>query len=185
MNLTHEDVQEILRLLDASPFDELHLETDRFKLTLRRAGTEGWTQENNTLSKPRMVQDTPQGSPATAAPRANTPDIPAPSPTATRSATLASSDPAPTQTATTLPILTPIIGTFYRAPKPGAPPFVEVGSEVTPNTVVAIVETMKLMNCVYAGAHGTIIEICQEDGKFVEQSQVLMRLNPAPEPEQA
>jgi acetyl-CoA carboxylase biotin carboxyl carrier protein len=58
VNLTHDDVQEILRLLDASPFDELQLETDQFKLTLRRSGAGGWTQENLTLAAPRIVRGT-------------------------------------------------------------------------------------------------------------------------------
>lgn len=148
MNLTHQDVQEILQLLDTSPFDELLLETDRFKLTLRRSSVGGWTQETLT----------------TAVALTNIPTAPGAS-------------PAPA-TSSLLDIRTPIIGTFYRAPKPGAPSFVEVGTEVTPNTVVGIVETMKLMNSVYAGAHGQVVEICQGDGNFVEQDQVLMRLNP-------
>ena len=51
MALTNEDVQEILQLLDSSPYDELQLETDRFKLTLRRAGSGGWMQELQTRSR--------------------------------------------------------------------------------------------------------------------------------------
>jgi acetyl/propionyl-CoA carboxylase alpha subunit len=75
----------------------------------------------------------------------------------------------------TLEIHTPIIGTFYRAPKPGAAPFVEVGSQVGRDTVVGIVETMKLMNSVHAGATGTVVEICAANGELVEQGHVLMR----------
>jgi acetyl-CoA carboxylase biotin carboxyl carrier protein len=70
------------------------------------------------------------------------------------------------------------MGTFYRAPKPGASPFVEVGSNVTPETVIGVVETMKLMNSVYAGAQGKVLQICAADGQFVEQDHVLMRLEP-------
>lgn len=165
MNLTHDDVQEILRLLDTSPFDELHLETDRFKLTLRRSGVSGWTQETRTLSTPRLTR--PDG--AAAAPVAGTASENGGGP-----ATVAGSKQASAEGITE--VRSPIIGTFYRAPKPGAAPFVEIGSEVTPETVIGIIETMKLMNSVYAGAHGNVIEICTGDGKFVEQDQVLMRL---------
>jgi acetyl-CoA carboxylase biotin carboxyl carrier protein len=70
----------------------------------------------------------------------------------------------------------PLPGTFYRAPQPGAPPYVEVGSQVDADTVVAIIETMKLMNPVYAGATGTVSEICLDDGQFAEQDAVLMRV---------
>jgi acetyl-CoA carboxylase biotin carboxyl carrier protein len=73
----------------------------------------------------------------------------------------------------------PLLGTFYRAPKPGAPPFIEVGSEVGPETVIGLVETMKLMNSVYAGVKGRVAEICAADAQFVEQGVVLARIEPA------
>jgi acetyl-CoA carboxylase biotin carboxyl carrier protein len=76
-------------------------------------------------------------------------------------------------------VRTPLPGTFYRSPKPGAPPFVELGAQVAANTVVAIVETMKLMNSVYAGAAGRVAEICLGDASFAEQDVVLMRIDPA------
>jgi acetyl-CoA carboxylase biotin carboxyl carrier protein len=72
--------------------------------------------------------------------------------------------------------VSPLPGTFYRAPEPGAEPFVAVGGPVEPGTVVAIVETMKLMNPVYAGTAGTVAEICLDDGQFAEQGTVLMRV---------
>jgi acetyl-CoA carboxylase biotin carboxyl carrier protein len=74
-------------------------------------------------------------------------------------------------------VVTPLLGTFYRAPQPGAPPFVDVGSRVDQDTVVAIIETMKLMNPVYAGTTGTVSEICLDDGQFAEQGAVLMRIS--------
>ncbi len=78
----------------------------------------------------------------------------------------------------TLPVRAPLIGTFYRAPKPGAPPFVDAGTKVTADTVVGIVETMKLMNSVMAGTAGIIVAIEAADGEFVEQNHVLMRVQP-------
>ena len=74
----------------------------------------------------------------------------------------------------------PLPGTFYRAPMPGAPPFVEVGSRVEPDTVVAIVETMKLMNSVPAGAGGTVAEILLANAEFAERDAVLMRIREDP-----
>jgi len=65
-------------------------------------------------------------------------------------------------------------GTFYRSPQPGAPPFVEVGDRVGPETVVAIIETMKLMNPVHAGVSGTIEAILHDNATPVDASAVLM-----------
>jgi acetyl-CoA carboxylase biotin carboxyl carrier protein len=157
--LSHEDVEEILRLLDATPVDEFELETERFKLTLRRSGGDGWTQERRTRSTPDLLPAAASATPAVAA--ARTPPAPAPA-----------SDGQ-------LEVCAPLLGTFYRAPKPGAAPFVDIGSVVGADTVVAIIETMKLMNSVYAGGSGRVVDICIDDGSFVEQGQVLMRLAPS------
>ncbi len=73
-------------------------------------------------------------------------------------------------------IRAPLPGTFYRAPQPGAPPFVEMGSLVGPDTVIGIIETMKLMNPVHAGAIGTIGTILAENGEMVGKHATLMRL---------
>jgi acetyl-CoA carboxylase biotin carboxyl carrier protein len=67
------------------------------------------------------------------------------------------------------------MGIFYRAPRPGAAPYVEVGSVLEEDTVIGIIEVMKLMNSVRAEARGTVIEILAEDGAAVEQGQVLLR----------
>jgi acetyl-CoA carboxylase biotin carboxyl carrier protein len=75
-------------------------------------------------------------------------------------------------------VTTPLPGTFYRSPKPGSPAFVELGQHVEADTVVAIVETMKLMNSVYAGTRGHIVEICLGDAEFAVQGAVLMRIQP-------
>jgi len=156
VNLTHEDVQEILRLLDASPFDELRLETERFKLVLRRAGgiPGHWTEEQQTIAARHSSPGAATSSRETSAPPSH----------------MAQLAPGVVE------IRPPIMGTFYRAPKPGAAPFVEVTSEVTEETVVGIVETMKLMNSIYAGARGRVVEICVADAEFVEPGRVLMRV---------
>jgi len=73
-------------------------------------------------------------------------------------------------------VRTPLPGTFYRAPRPGAAPFVEVGSRVDPDTVVGIVETMKLMNSVTAGVAGAVAEICLGNAEFAAHGATLLRI---------
>ena len=114
----------------------------------------GWTQQTETRSKAKVVAVTPDKASAVAA------------------------APALDRDDGTLPVRAPLIGTFYRAPKPGAPPFVDAGTKVTADTVVGIVETMKLMNSVMAGTAGVIVAIEAADGEFVEQNHVLMRVQP-------
>jgi acetyl-CoA carboxylase biotin carboxyl carrier protein len=76
-------------------------------------------------------------------------------------------------------IESPMIGVFYRAPSPGAPPFVDVGTRVEADTIVCLIEVMKLMNSVPAGAAGTIAEIHVENANPVEYGQPLFRVEPA------
>jgi len=73
-------------------------------------------------------------------------------------------------------IVSPMVGTFYASPSPDSPAFVEVGKKVTPDTVVCIIEAMKVMNEVKAEKAGTIAEICGENGKPVQFGQPLFRL---------
>jgi acetyl-CoA carboxylase biotin carboxyl carrier protein len=68
----------------------------------------------------------------------------------------------------------PLPGTFYRAPRPGAEPFVQVGSRVGADTTVGIVETMKLMNSVTAGVAGVVAEICVGNGEFAAHGVTLV-----------
>jgi acetyl-CoA carboxylase biotin carboxyl carrier protein len=150
MNLTQEDVRDIIRLLDGSSFDELRLETGRFKLTLRRVGA-SWAQETQTTTS---IEGRLEPSPSTGS-------------------------PLQVETALKpgeLPVRAPLVGTFYRSPKPGAAAFVEVGTTVEEETVVAIIETMKLMNSVHAGVRGTVTEICTNNAEFVEHGHVLMKV---------
>jgi acetyl-CoA carboxylase biotin carboxyl carrier protein len=167
VNLSGDDVQEILRLLDAIDVDELRLETERFKLTLRRADG-AWTQERQVLSPPDAAAPGPGPPASTVGPRPPPPPPPPPLPTSTRGAVGA------------LDVRAPLPGTFYRAPRPGAAPFVDVGGRVERDAVVGIVETMKLMNPVLAGVSGTVVEICLADAHPVEQGAVLLRIEPGP-----
>ena len=71
-----------------------------------------------------------------------------------------------------------MVGTFYRAPEPGAKPFVEVGQSVEPGAIVCIVEVMKLMNSVAAGVHGTVLQVLVSDAAPVQAGQPLIVLQP-------
>lgn len=158
MKLTNDDVQDILQLLKTSSYQELHLQTDRFKLSLCRSGDGDWTQASEELSAPNLMQAVTGPTPLTGA--------------------AASAKPSSAAADGLLEVRTPLLGTFYRSPKPGSPPFVEIGSQVEKETVVAIVETMKLMNSVYAGVCGKVVEICLDDAEFADHDAVLMRVQP-------
>ncbi len=161
MHFTSEDIEEILRLLDATSHDELAIDVDGSQIVFRRGQEGGWTQETCTRqARAAIFLEGAQGAKREAA---------------------ATADDAAARAAGAIEIRSPLAGTFYRAPKPGADPFVEVGSRVEPDTVVAIVETMKLMNSIHAGAAGEIAEICVANAEFVEPTTVLIRLK-APQP---
>jgi acetyl-CoA carboxylase biotin carboxyl carrier protein len=162
VTLTAKDVAEITRLLEESSFDELHLELDGMKLTLRRgpSGTVG--------TAPAGAPREPDASTRRAAPAPAKPAPAAPTPT-----TAAPVDPG----VHTVPA--PLLGTFYRAPKPGAPPFVEVGAMVEEETIICIIEVMKLMNTVRAGVRGRVSEILARDGALVEYGEALLRVSPS------
>ena len=71
-----------------------------------------------------------------------------------------------------------MLGVFYRAEAPGATPFVETGTRVEADTVVCLIEVMKMMNSVAAGVSGTLVEVCAENGALVEYGQALFRVEP-------
>jgi acetyl-CoA carboxylase biotin carboxyl carrier protein len=156
--LTPDDVAEIVAILDGSAYERLEIRTSRFSLRVARAGG-GWTQE--------WEWDAPPAASASAAPASAAPAE-------------AGDRDAPAEIADgLLAIRPPLPGTFYRAPQPGAPPFVEAGDAVEPETVVAIIETMKLMNPVHAGVRGTIHAILHDNAAPVEADAVLMTVRPA------
>ena len=161
MNLNHRDIQNIVKLLDNSPYDELRLENEDFSLYLKRTA-EGWTQQHQNLQAA-----TPLHAPAPGAAAAPVPGK-----------QLAQEQAANEEGL--VDIRAPMIGTFYRAPQPGAAPFVEIGSPVEPNTLIAIIEVMKLMSSIPALCTGTVREILAQDAQLVEKGQLLMRIKPGP-----
>ena len=186
---------DILALLDSLPYDELDLETPRFRLTLRRTPA-GWTQSTQVLSTPAGT------APASAAPEplaahgvrgTQPPSIggrgtqpPAAGggiggggtqpPAAGGGAGAGGTARAEDEDGGLVVVRAPLPGTFYRAPRPGAAPFVEVGSQVGADTVIGIVETMKLMNSVPAGVAGVVAEFCVANAEFAAQGAALLRI---------
>lgn len=160
MPLTAQDVAEITRLLEESEFDELHIEHEGLKLTLRR-----------TASRQAPASPTP-GHPAAT----NTGSAAVQSPHVDARAEPRGAQPI--DDPSRVSITSPLVGIFYRAPKPGAPAFVEVGSQVEEDSIVGIIEVMKLMNTVRAEVRGTVVEILVQDGATVEYGQVLLRVAP-------
>jgi acetyl-CoA carboxylase biotin carboxyl carrier protein len=151
VTLTAKEVAEITRLLEESDFDELYLELDGLKLSLRRSGSAGLAGKiASSAERPRADAAGAQPTAPFTAPRADA--------------------------AREHIVTAPLLGTFYRAPRPGAPPFVEIGSEVEPDTVIGILEVMKLMNTVRAGAHGRVAQILAGDGALVEYGEALLRV---------
>ena len=75
-------------------------------------------------------------------------------------------------------VRSPLLGIYYRAPRPGEPAFVEVGVRVEPETIIGIIEVMKLMNTARAGLSGEVVEIVARNGELVEHGEVLMLVRP-------
>jgi len=160
VTLTAADVAEIMRLVEQSKFDELSLEIDGVKLELRRTGASGEVTRSMTMPAGSLDAQTSAASPA--------------APVAVQIA--ATSVAAGPIDANLLDITAPMLGTFYRAPKPGSAPFAEIGTLVEEDSVIAIIEVMKLMNTVRAGTKGVIAQILPADESLVEFGQVLMRV---------
>ncbi|ALS28405.1 acetyl-CoA carboxylase biotin carboxyl carrier protein [Paenibacillus cisolokensis] len=158
------EIKELIKLLDQTSVQELEIENDGARLLIRKPG------------KTEVVNvHTPQIAPAYAVPAA---------PQAAPSAPAAQPEPAKPADAGTGSdaglhrIVSPMVGTFYRAPSPDAPPFVNVGDRVTEKTVVCILEAMKLMNELEAEVRGEIVEILVENGQLVEFGQPLFLVKP-------
>jgi len=138
MGLSHDDVHEILRLIDETPLDELRIETEGFSLHVRKGPSEA------SARPPEPAAKAPEHSGGGG-----------------------------------IVISAPMLGVFYRAEGPGKRPFVDVGARVEPDTIVCIIEAMKMMTSIPAGVAGTIIEVCHENAELVEYDAPLFRVDPA------
>jgi len=158
MSISHDDVERIIRLLEASQFDELHLELEGLRLDVRRRGEAPAAHRVFTPVSMRTAS--------------------APVPTAPPAAAQERAPAVPAADSGLVEIKAPMLGTFFHSPKPGADPFVKAGSRVEPDTVIGIVEVMKLMNSVSASVSGEVAEIVAPDAQLVEFDQVLVRIRP-------
>ncbi|MEX0704614.1 MAG: acetyl-CoA carboxylase biotin carboxyl carrier protein [Planctomycetales bacterium] len=143
---------------------ELMAEHDLREISLRR-GDERWKLRRGPQEVVQMVAASPAAAPAGISS--------ATSPAAASSAPAPAAEPPPG-----VLIKSPTVGTFYSTPSPDDPPFVKIGSRVTPDTVVCIVEAMKVFNQIPAEVSGTIAEILVNNGDPVEFGQPLFRVTP-------
>jgi acetyl-CoA carboxylase biotin carboxyl carrier protein len=152
------DIKEIRTLIDLMKKNGVavfKMERDGFKITLKTS--EATVSHSVVTSQPMLAYNGPAAQPASA---------PAPD----------ASAPAPAAASGGIEIKSPMVGTFYSSPSPDSPTFVSVGQEITPDTVICIIEAMKVMNEVKAEVAGTVTEICAENGKPVQFGQVMFRL---------
>ena len=163
MPLSDEDVREILRIIDESDLAELQIETEDFSLYVRKGGGDAEGGRGAPAAGPhRGRRDVSKSDSDRARGRAE-----AEAPAQAGEADGLANIPAP------------MLGTFYRAEAPGKPPFVEVGSRVEPDTIVCIIEVMKMMNSVPAGVAGTVAEVIAKNAQLVEYGEPLFRVEPA------
>ncbi|MCS7063138.1 MAG: acetyl-CoA carboxylase biotin carboxyl carrier protein [Methylacidiphilales bacterium] len=171
------DIRLVIELMDKHGLGEFELEKKDFKIRLKKSTS----SELPILSfPPSLPSGSPQPSPQ---PIANLAPIPVTGTTLSAPPTQTSTPPPPATPSPSAPsnaqykeILSPMVGTFYRSPSPEAPPYVEVGQEVTEDTVVCIIEAMKVMNEIKAEIRGTITEILAENGKPVDYAKPLFRV---------
>ena len=150
------DIKAIIDLMKKNSITEFELEEKDSKLRLKRGlnGGSPAVQTEETLAYPVLPVAAPAASAPAAAPAA-----------------------APANSGE-LPIKSPMIGTFYRSPSPESASYVDIGSEVGPETVVCIIEAMKVMNEIKAETRGVITQILSENGKPVEFGQPLFKVRP-------
>lgn len=150
-NLTYEDLVQIVELIrTTSQFSEFRLKVGDIEVSLKRA---------NGTARPAVQE-------ATSAERR-----PEQVPVERKAVSVSENLHA---------VRSPMVGTFYRSPMPGEPPFVEIGQAVEPGTVLCIIEVMKLMNSIEAGVRGTVREIFVANGTAVDAGEVLMAIEPRP-----
>lgn len=147
MTLRYDEIADILKIIDGSSCDELIVETGDVKLVVRRNGATG----NAAAAGGRSVSLPPVADAQPAAKRA-VPEAP----------------PAIERAGGLHEVVAPMVGTFYRAPRPDAPAFVEVGSVIEPGQPLCIIEVMKLFTTINAEVAGRIVQIAAKNGELVE-----------------
>ncbi len=159
MDLTDDDVLEILNLIEQSHFDFFRLESDDLNLTISKGGyvPAGLDRAPGGIQGEVAVKTISQPEPASPVP---------------------SVEMETPKRDGLVPVAAPMVGTFYRASEPGAAPFIEVGSRVDADQTVGLVEVMKVFTAIPAGTTGTIAEIVAINAQFVERGEVLFFIAP-------
>ena len=160
-----DELRELITLLRENGLTELELENEGFHVRLRR---------DSAYGAAAPLTEVPSAAPAPAAPPVQ--PAPPPSPGPSHPGTQAASEASHDQDLHIIP--SPIVGTFYRSPSPTAESFVKIGSNVEPETVVCIIEAMKLMNEIQAETVGEVVKIYVENGQPVEYGQPLFGIKP-------
>ena len=156
------EIKAVIDLMTRNGLSEFELEKGDFKLRVKRGPSGEWiTSTAPVTAAPAVVHHAPVAA------------IPA-----TSSAPVAASTPA-ASAAGTASIVSPMVGTFYTSPSPDSPPFVSVGQQVEEDTVVCIIEAMKVMNEIKAETRGVIVEVLAQNGKPVEFGKPLFAVRPS------
>ena len=155
--VTAGDIESLVEIFDGSDWDELHFEMAGFEIRLSK----------NPEDRERRVAAADGGGKASSASTA----VAAPK---------SHNQAAPEQEmpAHWLAVRAPNLGTFYRSPKPGAAPYVELGQTVSADMEVCLIEVMKLFNSIQAGVHGKIFEIRADNASLVEYGEVMIVIEP-------
>ena len=176
MELTQDDVIQIIKLLDESNFDEIHFEKDGLKITMVKGEKRTPPQKFKLSSKESTQVKSPEQTTCVEIKEAAIPVTPAPF---KDNDVLTESERAAIANHNLLPIKASMLGIFYRSPKPGAPPFVDIGSFVKEDTTVCLIEVMKCFTPIKAKIPGgTILKILAQDGQMVEYGQELFLVKP-------
>lgn len=181
MDVDLEELAAIVELLDKTEFTDFQFEKGDLRIAVRRGGAVG---DDPPTASTSTADVSARSSGAREAPRETASGASAKSVSTSESAP-ANSGPANSRRTPDsvvadgdTVVTAPMLGTFYRSPKPGEAPFVELGDKVSDDSVLCIVEAMKLMNSVQAGASGEITAILAEDGDLLDYEQPLFAIRP-------
>jgi acetyl-CoA carboxylase biotin carboxyl carrier protein len=162
------EIKLIIDMMTKNGLSEFELEKGDFKLRVKRGPGGEWSTSTTPVAAPQVVHHH-----APVAAFAPSPAVAAAAPVAAAAA------PAPAPAVSTHPqIVSPMVGTFYLSPSPDSPPYVSVGQEVQEDTVVCIIEAMKVMNEIKAETRGVIVEVLAQNGKPVEFGKPLFAVRP-------
>jgi acetyl-CoA carboxylase biotin carboxyl carrier protein len=168
MPTTFSEIAEIVKLLDASSCEDVTLEIGDVHIALRRAGS------SRVPSAAARAERLPHQGPK-AEPTGTSPVIADADGTAPLRATVA---PSPPGTESAIDVRSPMVGTFYRAPSPNAPPFVEVGATVAAGDALGLIEVMKLFTTITAPGAGRVASIPVANAEMVATGELLFRIDP-------